>query len=73
MGTAGGIQTFFQNLGAYIIPSFILAPLSGGNYVTMFLMVSVVMGLGVLVGAFMMPELGAKGKLAQENAGSLDA
>lgn len=73
MGTAGGIQTFFQNLGAYIIPSFILAPLCGGNYVTMFLMVSGIMLLGILVVAFMLPELGAKGKLAQEHADQLDS
>lgn len=72
MGTAGGVQTFFQNLGAYIIPSFILAPLSGGNYVTMFLMVSVLMVLGILTVAFLMPEFGAKGKLAQENVEQLE-
>lgn len=72
MGTAGGIQTFFQNLGAYIIPSFILAPLCGGNYVIMFIMVSVIFALGIIVVAFMMPEFGAKGKLAQENKDKLD-
>ena len=73
MGTAGGIQTFFQNLGAYLIPGFILAPLSGGNYVLMFYMVSGIMLLGILVVAFLLPELGAKGKLAQEHADVLDS
>lgn len=73
MGTAGGIQTFFQNLAAYILPGFVFAPLSGGNYVMMFYIVSIVMVLGVLVVAFLMPEFGAKGKLAQENADKLDA
>lgn len=73
MGTAGGVQTFFQNLGAYLIPSFVFAPLSGGNYVTMFLIVSVTMALGIVVVLCLMPEFGAKGKLAQENKAVLDA
>lgn len=72
MGTAGGIQTFFQNLGAYLIPSFVFAPLSGGNYVTMFYIVSATMAIGIVV-AILMPEFGAKGKLAEEHAGQLDA
>lgn len=73
MGTAGGIQTFFQNLGAYVLPSFILAPLSGGNYIVMFFMVSGILLLGILTVAFLLPELGAKGKLAQEHADELNA
>jgi MFS transporter, CP family, cyanate transporter len=73
MGTAGGIQTFFQNLGAYIIPSFILAPLCGGDYILMFYMVSGLLLLALLVTAFLLPELGAKGKLAQEHADELNA
>lgn len=71
MGTAGGIQTFFQNLGAFVIPSFVLAPLCSGNYVLMFYLVSVLLFLGILVVAFLLPELGAKGKLAQENMDKL--
>lgn len=73
MGTAGGIQTFFQNLGAYIIPSFVLAPIAGGNYIVMFTLASVLLLLGILVIAFLMPEFGAKGKIAQENADRLDS
>ena len=72
MGTAGGIQTFFQNLGAYLIPSFVFAPLSGGNYVTMFLIVGGTLALGIVISVFM-PEFGAKGKLAQQYADQLDA
>ena len=72
MGTAGGIQTFFQNLGAYLIPSFVFAPLSGGNYITMFLIVCGAMALGIILTIFM-PEFGAKGKLAQQYADQLDA
>lgn len=73
MGTAGGIQTFFQNLGAFVIPSFVLAPLSGGDYILMFYMVSALLALAVIVVAFLLPELGAKGKLAQEHNAELDA
>lgn len=61
MGTAGGIQTFFQNLAAFVLPSFVFVPLAGGNMVMLF----VVCGISVvLAGITMMiaPELGAKGK-----------
>lgn len=61
MGTAGGIQTFFQNLAAFVLPSFVFVPLSGGNAVMLF----VICGISVaLAGVTMMiaPELGAKGK-----------
>lgn len=66
MGTAGGIQTFFQNLSAFIIPSFVLTPLSGGNMVVFFELLGVCVLLAGVVFCFFTPELGLKGKLRQE-------
>ena len=60
-------------LGAYIIPSFVLAPLCGGDYILMFYMVSGLLLLALLVTAFLLLELGAKGKLAKEHADELNA
>lgn len=65
MGTAGGLQTFFQNLAAFCLPSFVFTPLCGGNMVMFF----VICGISViLAGAVFMitPELGLKGKIHQE-------
>lgn len=59
MGTAGGIQTFFQNLGAFIIPSFIMAPIAAGNYTVLFYLVAVCAALCVVT-FFFVPELGSK-------------
>lgn len=65
MGTAGGIQTFFQNLAAFIIPSFVITPLCGGNMVMFFVYCGVSI---ILAGVVMMiaPELGAKGRIHQD-------
>ncbi len=65
MGTAGGLQTFFQNLAAFIIPSFIFTPLAGGNMILFFVFCAVAV---ILAGVVMMitPELGLKGKIHQE-------
>lgn len=62
LGTAGGIQTFFQNLAAFVIPSFVFVPLSGGSMPAYF----VLCGVSVIIaGAIMMvaPELGLAGKV----------
>ncbi len=37
-GTAGGFVATIQLLGAVLLPSYALVPLSGGNYVTLFLL-----------------------------------
>ena len=68
MGTAGGIQTFFQNLGAFILPSFVISPLSGGNMVTFFLILAGCVIAAGLIFCLFVPELGLKGKLQQEAA-----
>ena len=65
MGTAGGIQTFFQNLSAFIIPSFIISPLCGGNMVMFFELLGVCVLLAGVVFTFCVPELGLKGKIHQ--------
>lgn len=66
MGTAGGIQTFFQNLGAFIIPSFIITPLVGGDMILFFMVLGCcVIAAGIIFCVFV-PELGLKGKLHQE-------
>ncbi|MDJ1650296.1 MULTISPECIES: MFS transporter [Gordonibacter] len=72
MGTAGGIQTFFQNLAAFIIPSFILTPLCGGDMALFFVYCGVAV---ILAGVTMMlaPELGLKGKIHQEEEAELEA
>ena len=66
MGTAGGIQTFFQNLSAFIIPSFVIAPLCGGNMVMFFILLSVCVLLAGAVFVFAIPELGLKGKIHKQ-------
>ncbi|MDR1713269.1 MAG: MFS transporter [Coriobacteriales bacterium] len=70
LGTAGGIQTFFQNLGAYLIPSYLFTPLSvgaDGSTVTemFFVLCGVFVILSAVVFAFV-PELGLKGKIHQQ-------
>ncbi len=72
MGTAGGIQTFFQNLAAFIIPSFIITPLCGGNMVMFFVCLSVCVIAGGVV-MLVTPELGAKGKIHQQLADQGDS
>ncbi|HJI99572.1 MAG TPA: MFS transporter [Coriobacteriaceae bacterium] len=69
MGTAGGIQTFFQNLAAFLIPSFVFTPLSGGNMAFFFVLCSISV---ILAGVVMMitPELGLKGKIHQNSVPS---
>lgn len=47
MGAAGGLQSTCQNLGAFIVPSYIVTPLAGGNYTSIFIGVIV---LCVLIG-----------------------
>ncbi len=73
MGTAGGIQTFFQNLGAFIIPSFIITPLSGGNMILFFLILGCCVIAAGLIFCIFVPELGLKGKIHQEAAATAEA
>lgn len=70
LGTAGGIQTFFQNLGAYLIPSFLFTPLSlgadGSSVTEIFFVLCAVFVIASAVVFLFVPELGLKGKLMQE-------
>lgn len=56
-GAAGGIQSAFQNLGAFIVPSYIIAPLAGDNYTYIFIGAAIIM---VVIGlaTFLLPETG---------------
>lgn len=66
LGTAGGIQTFFQNLSAFLIPSFVITPLSGGSMVMFFELLGVCVLLAGVIFCFFTPELGLKGKIHRE-------
>ncbi|WP_425807714.1 nitrate/nitrite transporter [Desulfitobacterium sp. Sab5] len=59
-GSAGGIIDCLMLAGAFCIPSFIIAPISGNNFALMFGLATVCM---VLVGVctWILPELGRKG------------
>jgi len=70
LGTAGGIQTFFQNLGAYLIPAYLFTPLSvGPDGATVTQTFFVLCGVFVILSAavfLFVPELGLKGKIHRE-------
>ena len=58
MGAAGGLQSTCQNLGAFIVPSYIVTPLAGGNYTAIFVGAIILCVLIGLVG-FAHKETGA--------------
>ena len=58
MGAAGGLQSTCQNLGAFIVPSYIVTPLAGNNFTSIFIGVIVLCVLIGLVG-FAHKETGA--------------
>lgn len=60
-GTAGGIIATLQLLGAFFIPSFIIAPIAGDNYSVLFALASVSLALTGVV-AMLLPEVGSKTK-----------
>lgn len=60
-GTAGGIMATLQLIGAFFIPSFIIAPIAGQNFTVLFALGSascLIFGLITLL----LPELGAKSR-----------
>lgn len=71
LGTAGGIQTFFQNLAAFVIPSFVFVPLSGGSMPVYFILCGVSV---IIAGVIMMiaPELGLAGRVHAARKGRAD-
>ncbi|MFZ5639488.1 MAG: MFS transporter [Bacillota bacterium] len=70
-GSAGGLIATLQLIGAFFIPSFIIAPIAGTNFNTLFMLASLSYLLFGLVTLFL-PELGAKAR-AKLDAGSVKA
>ncbi|PKM81041.1 MAG: MFS transporter [Firmicutes bacterium HGW-Firmicutes-14] len=68
-GTAGGLIATLQLIGAFAIPSFIIAPIAGTNFNTLFLLASVSYLLFGIVTVFL-PEMGAKAR-AKAGASSI--
>lgn len=60
-GSAGGLMATLQLIGAFFIPSFIIAPLSGENYNILFALASLFLFLMGVIELFL-PELGAKAR-----------
>jgi NNP family nitrate/nitrite transporter-like MFS transporter len=58
-GSAGGIVSTLQMAGAFIVPTYIITPISNGNFNTMFLMASICGALIAMV-VICLPELGRK-------------
>jgi NNP family nitrate/nitrite transporter-like MFS transporter len=61
LGSAGGMLSTMQSLGAFIVPTFILGPIAGTNYSIMMYGTSVIM-LIVAILCFFLPEVGSKGQ-----------
>jgi Nitrate/nitrite transporter len=60
-GSAGGVISTLQMLGAFFIPSMIIAPLAGSNFNLIFALACLCCGLIAVVTIFL-PELGVKSK-----------
>ncbi len=63
-GSAGGLMATLQLIGAFFIPSIIIAPLGGNNYTIIFGISSIFLLLLGVVTLFL-PELGAKARNEQ--------
>lgn len=61
-GTAGGLIATLQLIGAFFIPSFIIAPIAGTNYNMLFALGSLSLFMVGMV-ALSLPELGAKAQV----------
>ena len=55
-GTAGGVCSTLQLLGAVVIPSYILAPILGTNYVALY-GIAGVLCVVIAICAFLLPEV----------------
>lgn len=58
-GSAGGLMATLQLIGAFFIPSFIIAPIAGDNYTLLFALASLFLALLGVVSLFL-PELGTR-------------
>ena len=52
-GTAGGIVSTLQLLGAVTLPTYVIAPLAGGNFTTLFALSGVFVAFGVVIALFL--------------------
>jgi nitrate/nitrite transporter NarK len=57
VGTAGGIQSTLQNLGAYLLPSYILGTIAGPNISMVFYGIAVLLIISAILTLFL-PEVG---------------
>jgi len=60
VGSAGGMHATLQNIGAFLIPSYILGSIAGDNYNLIMYGVSALMLISVLL-CLALPEIGSKG------------
>jgi NNP family nitrate/nitrite transporter-like MFS transporter len=64
LGSAGGMLSTMQCLGAFVVPSVILGPIAGNNYSIMMYGTAVLMIVSAVLCSFL-PEVGSKGRFAK--------
>lgn len=65
-GSAGGIISTVQLLGAFFLPTFVIGTIAGNNYNLMFILGSLFVFLAVPIVAFFLPEVGLKAQAASK-------
>ena len=50
VGTASGLVATIQLLGAVVLPSYVLIPIAGGNFNTLFILAAVCMAISAVLG-----------------------
>ncbi len=63
-GSAGGIITTLQVIGAVVVPTFIVTPLAGSNVTVLFGLAAVCLAL-IIVPMLFLPELGTRALAAR--------
>ena len=63
-GSAGGIITTLQVIGAVVVPTFIVTPLAGSNAKVLFGMAALCLAL-IIVPVLFLPELGTRALAAR--------
>ncbi|MDR0817149.1 MAG: MFS transporter [Clostridiales Family XIII bacterium] len=61
LGSAGGMLSTMQSLGAFVVPTFILGPIAKDNYSVMMYGTAVLLIVSAILCLFL-PEVGSKGK-----------
>ena len=76
LGAAGGVQSSFQNLGAWLLPAYVLAPIvmaaSGGSFLAFYIGAGICVLLAGL-SMFLIPECGTNIEAARKRAAELNA